>query len=29
MYMEYVDSIKNATNEVENEDKKDVMKDEQ
>jgi hypothetical protein len=29
MYMEYVDSIKNATNGVENEDKKDVMKDEQ
>jgi hypothetical protein len=29
MYMEYVDSIKNGTNEVENGDKKDNMKEEQ
>ena len=29
MYMEYVDSIKNGNNGVENEDKKDDMKDEQ
>lgn len=29
MYMEYIDNKKNSTNGVENEDKKDGMKDEQ